>query len=94
MEEIGVERFGADGQVRPLRAIFEDLAKSDLYVSDFYQLFHKTAAQGAVSLANSVEKWNEIVTQNFLSDGLSKQLADKKKETIQGFMGPIDLCYH
>lgn len=88
-EEIGVERFGADGQVRPLRAIFEDLAKSDLYVSDFYQLFHKTAAQGAVSLANSVEKWNEIVTQNFLSDGLSKQLADKKKETIQGLWAQL-----
>lgn len=88
-EEIGVERFGADGQVRPLRAIFEDLAKSDLYVSDFYQLFHKTAAQGAVSLANSVEKWNEIVTQNFLSDGLSKQLADKKKETIQGLLAQL-----
>ena len=88
-EEIGVERFGADGQVRPLRAIFEDLAKSDLYVSDFYQLFHKTAAQGAVSLANSVEKWNEIVAQNFLSDGLSKQLADKKKETIQGLWAQL-----
>lgn len=88
-EEIGVERFGADGQVRPLRAIFEDLTKSDLYVSDFYQLFHKTAAQGAVSLANSVEKWNEIVTQNFLSDGLSKQLADKKKETIQGLWAQL-----
>ena len=88
-EEIGIERFGADGQVRPLRAIFEDLAKSDLYVSDFYQLFHKTAAQGAVSLVNSVEKWNEIVTQNFLSDGLSKQLADKKKETIQGLWAQL-----
>lgn len=88
-EEIGVERFGADGQVRPLRAIFEDLAKSNLYVSDFYQLFHKTAAQGAVSLANSVEKWNEIVTQNFVSDGLSKQLADKKKETIQGLWAQL-----
>ena len=60
-----------------------------MYVSDFYQLFHKTAAQGAVSLANSVEKWNEIVTQNFLSDGLSKQLADKKKETIQGLWAQL-----
>lgn len=87
--EIGVERFGADGQVRPLRAIFEDLAKSNLYVSDFYQLFHKTAAQGAVSLANSVDKWNEIVTQNFLSDGLASQLADKKKNTIQGLWAQL-----
>ncbi len=88
-EEIGVERFGADGQVRPLRAIFEDLAKSNLYVSDFYQLFHKTAAQGAVSLANSVDKWNEIVAQNFLSDGLASQLADKKKNTIQGLWAQL-----
>lgn len=88
-DEIGVERIGADGQVRPLRAIFEDLAKSNLYVSDFYQLFHKTAAQGAVSLANSVDKWNEIVTQNFLSDGLASQLADKKKNTIQGLWAQL-----
>lgn len=92
-ERIGVQRTGADGKVRPLKDIFQDLANAGLYVDDFYKLFHKTAAQGAVSLANSVEKWNEIIADNFLSDGLSKKLADEKKETLQGLWAQLTSAF-
>jgi len=83
-ERIGVSRTDKNGRVRPLTEIFQDLKNADLYVDDFYKLFHKTAAQGAVSLAQNVEKWNEIVSVNFLSDGIVAKLADEKKNTIQG----------
>lgn len=83
-ERIGVSRTDANGRVRPLTEIFQDLQNADLYVDDFYKLFHKTAAQGAVSLAQNVDKWNEIVSANFLSDGIVGKLADEKKNTIQG----------
>lgn len=83
-ERIGVSRTDESGRVRPLTEIFQDLKNADLYVNDFYKLFHKTAAQGAVSLAMNVDKWNEIVEKNFLSDGLVGELAEEKKNTIQG----------
>lgn len=83
-ERIGVSRLDENGRVRSLTDIFQDLKNADLYVDDFYKLFHKTAAQGAVSLAMNVDKWNEIVEKNFLSDGLVAELAEEKKNTIQG----------
>ena len=83
-DKLGIERLDNQGKLRPLTDIFGDLNKADLQVSDFYKMFHKTAAQGAVSLANNVDKWNEIVYQNFLSDGLVGKLAEEKKNTIQG----------
>lgn len=82
-EELGIERM-ENGQVRSLTDIFEDLRNKNLYVDDFYQLFHKTAAQGAVSLAMNVDKWNKVIEENFLSDGMAEQLAEAKKNTIQG----------
>lgn len=83
-DEVGVKRFNDDGSVRSMAEIFTDLSKKGLTVADFYQLFDKTAASGAVALAMHVNKWNDVIKANFLSDGLSEQLADKKKATIQG----------
>ena len=92
-ESLGIQRTDESGHIRPLRDIFGDLANAGLYVDDFYKLFHKTAAQGAVSLANSVEKWNEIVADNFLSQGLSKRLADEKKNTLQGLWAQLTSAF-
>ena len=83
-DKLGISRTDAAGRVRPLNEIFQDLYNADLYVDDFYRLFHKTAAQGAVSLAYNVDRWNEIIEKNFLSDGLVSDLAKEKKNTLQG----------
>jgi TP901 family phage tail tape measure protein len=83
-DKLGIQRLDKDGRLRPLTDIFGDLNKADLKVTGFYKMFHKTAAQGAVSLTNYVDKWNEIVYKNFLSDGLAAKLANEKKNTIQG----------
>lgn len=88
-ERIGVARTDANGRVRPLMEIFKDLSEAGLYVDDFYKLFHKTAAQGAVSLANNVDKWNEIIRENFLSGGVAKKLAEEKKNTIAGLWAQL-----
>lgn len=88
-KRIGVSRTDKNGNMRDVVDIFEDLNKKDLSLSDFYQIFHKTAAQGAVSLANDVEGWNDIIKANFMSEGLAKQLADEKKNTIQGLWAQL-----
>ncbi len=87
-EEFGIERM-ENGRVRSLTDIFEDLRNANLYVDDFYQMFHKTAAQGAVSLAMNVDKWNKVIEENFLSDGMADQLAEAKKNTIQGLWAQL-----
>lgn len=86
---IGVSRTDKNGNMRDVVDIFEDLNKKDLSLSDYYQIFHKTAAQGAVSLADNVETWNDIIKANFMSEGLAKELADEKKNTIQGLWAQL-----
>ncbi|MDR1090965.1 MAG: phage tail tape measure protein [Prevotella sp.] len=83
-DKFGIRRLDENGRLRPLTDIFGELNKANPKITDFYQMFHKTAAQGAVSLTNNVDKWNEIVYKNFLSDGLAAKLAEEKKNTIQG----------
>jgi TP901 family phage tail tape measure protein len=82
--ELGIKRFDDKGNLRSLTDIFGDLQKSDMSVDEYYKMFHRTAAQGAAALTAGIAKWNEIVRENFLSAGLSKKLADEKKNTIQG----------
>lgn len=88
-EKIGVSRTDANGNIRSLSDIFADLNAKNLDVQDFYKLFHKTAAQGAVSLTKNVDEWNEIIKLNFMSDGMVKDLADAKKNTIQGLWAQL-----
>lgn len=86
---IGVSTTDSNGNVRPMISIFQDLASKNLSLSDYYSIFHKTAASGASALAANVEKWNEVIRQNFLSVGMSKDLAEAKKNTIQGLWAQL-----
>lgn len=88
-ERLGIKRFDENGNVRNLVDIFTDLNKSGMSIDQVYQMFHRTAAQGAVSLIANVDKWNEIVKQNFLSEGITAELADAKKNTIQGLWAQL-----
>lgn len=83
------EKVGIDTSGKSLIDIFKELNSKDLDVADYYKLFHKTAAQGAVALAAHVEDWNKIMVENFLSDGIAKRLADEKKNTIQGLWAQL-----
>lgn len=88
-ERVGVKRLDENGNARDLVDIFGDLASKNLNVSSFYKMFHKTAAMGAVALANHVDKWNEIVELNFMSEGMVGDLAEKKKNAIQGLWAQL-----
>ncbi|MDR1341515.1 MAG: phage tail tape measure protein [Prevotellaceae bacterium] len=92
-EKLGVERFDGEGNLRPLANIFRDLAESGLDIDTSYKMFHRTAAQGAVSLAKNVEKWDEVIMQNFMSDGLVHRLAEEKKNTIQGLWDQLTSAF-
>lgn len=88
-KRVGVKRLDENGNARNLVDIFSDLADKNLNVSSFYKMFHKTAAMGAVALANHVDKWNEVVELNFMSEGMVGDLAEKKKNTIQGLWAQL-----
>lgn len=60
---------------------------------DVFRLFRLTAASGAGVLMNSVEKWNKIIEENFLSDGLSNKLAEQKKNTIAGMWAQLKSAF-
>lgn len=83
-ERLGISRTDENGNVRSLLDLFKELGARNLSLSQFGQLFHKTAASGASALAAHVDKWNEVVEKNFMSDGMSARLAEAKKNTIQG----------
>ena len=92
-ESLGIDRFDKNGQLRPLVEIFQDLNEQNLGLAQFGALFHKTAAQGAASLAANVDKWNEIIKLNFLSDGVVADLANAKKNTIQGLWAQVTSAF-
>lgn len=76
--------IGIDPTGKGMMEVFMELNRANVSADKFFKLFHRTAAQGAVSLAKEVDRWNEIVIENFLSEGLSSRLAEKKKNTVQG----------
>lgn len=87
-ERLGIKRKDKNGNLRDLVDIFRDLANSKKRVN-VYKLFHKTAAQGAAALIDQVDRWNEIIAQNFLSDGMVSKLAEAKKNTISGLWAQL-----
>lgn len=90
---IGVNRYDKDGTIKSLPEIFQELNQKDLSAGKYYGLFHKTAVSGAVSLAANVDKWNDIIAKNFLSEDLAHKLAEEKKNTIQGLWAQLTSAF-
>ncbi len=88
-DELGINRYKANGERKDILEIFKELNNADLSVDAYYRLFHKTAASGAVALATHVDKWDKIYLENFLSSGLSARLADEKKNTLQSLWAQL-----
>lgn len=88
-DALGVRRLDSNGNVRDLYAIFKDLHEKNLSVAQLGRLFHKTATMGAGVLAANVDKWNEVIELNFLSEGMASQLAEQKKNTISGLWAQL-----
>lgn len=90
---VGVKRTDESGKVRPITDIFADLQAKNIDIQSAYGLFHKTAAQGAVALIGAVDKWNSIITNNFLSESLARKLAYEKTRTVQGMWAQITSAF-
>lgn len=88
-EEIGIDRYNSDGSRKSLLEIFKELNNAKIDVGDYYRLFHKTAASGAVALAAHVSKWEDVYLENYFAGGLSARLADEKKNTLQGLWAQL-----
>ena len=88
LDRFGVTTKNADGTLRSPYAIFKDLAEAGAQSSTF-DLFRVTAAQGGVSLMQSVEKWDKIIEENRNSAGISSQLAEAKQNTVQGLWAQV-----
>lgn len=92
-QAVGVNRKDSRGNFKSLPEIFQELKDKDLGADAYYRLFHKTAVQGAVALAANVDKWNDIIYDNFLSEGLAHKLADEKKNTVQGLWAQLTSAF-
>lgn len=87
---LGINTKDKNGNLRNLSDILSDLHEKQQTMSagDFSTLINKmfrvTAAPGALALINNVAKMQEVTGLNKKSIGLASDLADEKKNTIQG----------
>lgn len=87
---LGINTKDKNGNLRNLSDILSDLHEKQQTMSagDFSTLINKmfrvTAAPGALALINNVAKMQEVTGLNKKSMGLASDLADEKKNTIQG----------
>ena len=87
---LGINTKDKNGNLRNLSDIISDLHEKQQTMSagDFSTLINKmfrvTAAPGALALINNVAKMQEVTGLNKKSMGLASDLADEKKNTIQG----------
>lgn len=90
---IGVSTVDENGNQKSLLDIFQELNKKNLGVADYYKLFNKTAASGAAALASHADKWESVYLENLKSQGLAGQLAEKKKNTVQGLWAQVESSF-
>lgn len=87
---LGINTKDKNGNLRNLSDILSDLHEKQQTMSagDFSTLINKmfrvTAAPGALALINNVAKMQEVTGLNKKSMGFASDLADEKKNTIQG----------
>ena len=87
---LGINTKDKNGNLRNLSDILSDLHEKQQTMSagDFSTLINKmfrvTATPGALALINNVAKMQEVTGLNKKSMGLASDLADEKKNTIQG----------
>ena len=87
---LGINTKDKNGNIRNLSDILSDLHEKQQTMSagDFSTLINKmfrvTATPGALALINNVAKMQEVTGLNKKSMGLASDLADEKKNTIQG----------
>lgn len=88
-EDIGISLTDKNGKRKDPIQIFKELNEKNLDVDAFYNIFHKTAASGAVALAAHADKWENVYLENFLAGGMTRRLAEEKQNTFQGLWAQL-----
>lgn len=88
-EDIGISLTDKNGKRKDPIQIFKELNEKNLDVDAFYNIFHKTAASGAVALAAHADKWENVYLENFLAGGMTRRLAEEKQNTFQGLVAQL-----
>lgn len=92
-DAIGVSRIDKNGKRKSLLQIFQELHDKNLDVDAYYNIFHKTAASGAVALAAHADKWATVYLENFLSGGMTRRLAEEKQNTFKGLVAQLESVF-
>nr|DAU89472.1 MAG TPA: minor tail protein [Caudoviricetes sp.] len=92
-DAIGVSRIDKNGKRKSLLQIFQELHDKNLDVDAYYNIFHKTAASGAVALAAHADKWENVYLENFLAGGMTRRLAEEKQNTFKGLVAQLESVF-
>lgn len=91
MEELGLSAYDADGNLRPLQEIFEDLNGTLSNMTQGEQtevlntLFNKVDLKSANALlATTSERWEELSAAIDDADGAAKQMAETQLDNLAG----------
>ena len=90
-EQLGVDAYDAQGELRPMSAIFRDLsgAMEDISTEErtdiINSIFNKTdlAAVNAL-LDTSVDRWSELAVEITNSEGAAQAMANTQLDNLQG----------
>lgn len=92
LSDTGIKLTGEDGKLRPLFDIFSDLSKNNA-LDKAFDIFRVTAAQGAVSLGDSTEKWLRMREAINNSSGISSSIAETRINNLQGLWKQIQSSF-
>ncbi|MDR3363894.1 MAG: phage tail tape measure protein [Clostridiales Family XIII bacterium] len=91
MKELGVSAFDAQGNMRPLQDILQDLNASMADMSDkarsatFDEVFNVRSVKGASALLNGAgEAWNSLAAEIDNAEGTAAQMAATMEEGVGG----------
>ena len=88
-KKIGVSQYDKTGNLRDLVDIFSDLHNKGFNANIAGYFFRTTAANAAVRLSDEVNKWNQIISENFMSQGISNKIANDKENVISGLWAQL-----
>lgn len=92
LSDTGIKLTGEDGKLRPLFDIFSDFSKNNA-LDKAFEIFRVTAAQGAVSLGDSTEKWLRMREAINNSSGISSSIAETRINNLQGLWKQIQSSF-
>lgn len=91
MEQIGLQAYDANGKMRPLKDIFQDLNKGMEGMTDeqrqnvLANIFNKTDLKSVNALmATNAERWDEVAAAIDNSNGAAKKMADTQLDNLAG----------